>query len=208
MRLAIAIKSCHKYAAKAQACRETWVQDVRDWADYFFLLGQPTKGNQPGDALLCEVSDAYADLAPKILCSCQYALNSNIDRMFVCDDDTYVRADRLYMASKQTEDYVGYIRTGGLDWNGNIPYAQGSAYWLSARAMEYIVAAHAEMRPCRVEDGSVGRALIDKVFFTHDYRYYPGPYPDTRPTVENKLITTHKCSPELMRRFYREDKLL
>jgi hypothetical protein len=201
MNLLVAIKSCHRYAARRKAMLETWLPELQ-WADYLFLLGQPTNVVIP-DALLCDVSDAFADIAPKIVAACEYALEQNTEAMFVCDDDTYARPDRLIAAYEHNYrgkfDYVGFLRTSGLDYNAGIPYAQGSAYWLSAYAMEQLVKSP-HMRPGVIDDGAVGRALHGKVAFVHDDRYQPGPCPtmDTAPLPSNQFITAHKALPEVM----------
>src|ERR1700741_38971 len=118
MKTLVAIKSCHKHAERRKACLETWLNQL-DWSDFFFLIGEPTKNILP-DSLMCSVSDAFADIAPKIKCACEYALNENIDFMFVCDDDTYVRPERLLRSQFENHDYVGFMRTSGLDYNAGL----------------------------------------------------------------------------------------
>jgi hypothetical protein len=196
MNILVAIKSCHKYVDRRKAQAETWLPHLA--TDYFFILGKPRLVD--ADSLSCNVSDAFADIAPKIKYACLYALDNKVDFMFVCDDDTYVRPERLLSSGFEKHDYVGHMRTDGLDYNKGIPYAQGSAYWLSARAME-IVAQSPIMGPGIIDDGAVGQALIDKVPFTHDWRYKPGPYPtiEELPHPENNVISCHKCLPDLMR---------
>lgn len=196
----IAIKSCHKHADRRKAVNETWLPRI-DWAETVFLLGQPQ--SVIPDALSCNVSDEFANIAPKILCAARYAAENNIERMFVCDDDTYVCAPRLRAAALGlTAEYVGFLRTSGLFYNKEIPYAQGSAYWLGPNAIDYLANAQALLVPGIIDDGAVGQALIDRVPFTHDYRYTPGPEPEV-PTVKNNVITCHKCLPDVMRRVHK-----
>mgnify|MGYP005809744327 CR=1 FL=1 len=202
MKVSIAIKSCHKHGARRTAVIETWLREV-DWADAFFLVGSPNVAVPR--SLMCDVSDAFADIAPKIGCACTYALQNDVDLLFVCDDDTYVRPDMLKRAADEliwgtSLDYVGFIRTGGLGYNNGIPYAQGSAYWLSARAMDFVVNS-AAIRPGVIDDGAVGQALIGKVPFTHDWRYKVGPKYDEAFAYRD-WITTHKCLPDAMRRVH------
>lgn len=194
----IAIKSCHRYADRRAACTATWLPQV-DWADRVFLLGRPVPGAIPSNVLACDVSDAFTDIAPKVAVACMYALANNFTHLFVCDDDTYVRPDRLAKCGYENHDYIGFMRVNGIDYNKGIPYAQGSAFWLSARAME-IVATSPVMQPGIIDDGAVGQALIDKVAFVHDYRYQPGPNItfDIAPHPTNKIITAHKAQPALM----------
>lgn len=195
----VAIKSCHKHHARRAAQLATWIPQLD--CDFFHLIGNPTPHNGGPvlvDVLSCDVSDAFADIAPKILCACHYSLEHNVEHMFVCDDDTYVVASRLLISDFRKHDYVGWVRPEGDVVNGNVPYMQGSAYWISARAMEQIVLSN-EMRPGIIDDGAVGRALYGKVPFVHDARYWPGPVCETwLPPTRNCFISTHKCLPAAM----------
>lgn len=198
MKQAIAIKSCHRYPDRRQAQLATWLPDV-DW-DYFFLVGncppgvRPSASEDDSHVLNCDVADEFGRMAPKVWCACRYALGSNITNLFICDDDTYACFPRLKAAGYGSRrlDYVGWVRTC------SVPYIQGSAYWLSERAMEYVVKAADIMRPGVIDDGAVGTALVDKVPFTHDYRYDPGPEAARRPLKGNMVITAHKCLPARM----------
>lgn len=198
----IALKSCHRYAARREAQQATWLQNL-DWAEYFYVIGKPTPadGSFVKNALICEVSDAFENIAPKIVCACEYALEENAAHLFIGDDDTYVQPTRLLHSGFEKHDYVGFLRVGPLGYNGDVPYAQGSAQWLSARAMEYIVKSPLMAEEGVIDDGAIGRTLIDKVAFVHDWRYEPGPFWYNRtPRPENNIITTHKCLPEDMLR--------
>ncbi len=202
-KVAIAIKSCHRYPDRRQAQLATWLPDV-EW-DYFYLVGNCPPGVRPSvtdddrRVLQCDVSDEFPNIAPKIWCAARYALESNITHLFVVDDDTYVCSSRLVQAFRPRLDYVGWVRPEGIPWNGiHLPYMQGSAYWLSERAMEHVVQATDVMRPGVIDDGAVGAALANKVPFTHDYRYECGPEPWRRPMKSNNVITTHKCLPARM----------
>lgn len=150
---------------------------------------------------MCPVSDDFKDIAPKVRIACRYALDTNVEHMLVCDDDTYARPERLIKSGFEKHDYVGFMRTSGLDYNRGVPYAQGSAFWLSARAMERIVTSTV-MVPGIIDDGAVGQALVDKVPFVHDHRYWPGPNAEIVPDKNNNVITTHKCLPDVMRRMH------
>ena len=199
----VVIKSCHKHAERRKAVSETWLPGL-DWAAHTFLIGNPCTGaaNQQG-VWPCPVSDDFKDIAPKIKHAAVLALEGGYDYMFVCDDDTYVRTTRLFAAWKNVQihgqDYVGHMRTDGLGYNQGIPYAQGAAYFLSARAMEY-VATSKEMVPGIIDDGAVGRALDGQVPFTHDRRYMPGPVPNL--LVNPDWISVHKCLPNVMQQVH------
>jgi hypothetical protein len=197
-KVAVAIKSCHKHAARRAAQLATWLPQLE--CDYFFLIGSPTPvqgGAVIADSIACDVSDAFDSIAPKIDCACRYAMDENITNLLVCDDDTYIAASRLLKSNFARLDYVGWVRPNGDIANGFVPYMQGSAYWLSARAMERVIRS-GEMHNNIIDDGAVGRALYGKVPFTHDDRYWPGPIPDRFPQANNVIISTHKVAPAIM----------
>ena len=198
MQISVAIKSCHKHHARRQAQLDTWLPQLQ--ADYFFIIGNP-RLVMP-DTLSCDVSDRFEDIAPKILCACLSMLDANVDFGFFCDDDTYVRPDRLLGSNFRQHDYVGFVRPYGDTSTGGLPYIQGSAYWLSARAMEHIARAGATMRPGIIDDGAVGMALDGKVALTHNRLYWPGPEPFIRPLLDNDIISTHKCLPPMMQQVH------
>lgn len=197
-KIALAIKSCHRYAERRAAQQETWLQT---WPhDFYYLIGKPY-ATPVADALHCDVSDAFADIAPKILHACRYALEQNTEHLVVCDDDTYIRPERLLASGFEKFDYFGFLRVSLLDYNKGIPYAQGSCYTLSARAMERIVLAADIMQPGIIDDGAVGQALIGKVPFTHAHLFNPGPEPE--PVLpSNEWISMHKALPPVMRQLH------
>lgn len=171
----------------------TWLPELD--VDWFWIVGKPASpvrnaSTTPPNFLFVESSDAFENIAPKVCAACHYALDKNTDYLCVMDDDTYCRPERLLKSGFNRADYIGYVRTAGL--NG-VPYIQGSCFWLSARSMEHIILS-GEMRNGIIDDGAVGRALVDKVLFSHDYRYEPGPYPNVRPLPGNSIISTHKCT--------------
>jgi len=198
----VLIKSCHRHAERRSACLDTWLPRL-DWADYLFLIGQPTPAQGAPvevNSLACNVSDEFPNIAPKIRCGFLYALESGCDFAFVCDDDTYVVPERLRQSGYWRHDYVGFLRVNGLEYNGNRPYMQGSAYWISARAMRYAVANPLLQRNGIIDDGAVGQALYGNVPYVHDDRYFVGPEClEGVPERTNKIITTHKCLPKQMR---------
>lgn len=206
MRFFVAIKSAHKHAARRKAQMDTWLPRLRQFAEWYYLIGQPTAPAIP-DALMCECDDAFQNIAPKIVAACDYMLQTNSDGMFVMDDDTYAVPERLQAAAvafyNRGLDYVGFLRTSGLDYNDGKPYAQGSCYYLSARAAGLVLDS-AEMKPGIIDDGAVGRALYQKVAFCHDDRFQPGPYPtmDTAPLPSNSIISSHKALPDVMNQLH------
>src|SRR5258708_2415554 len=71
----VLIKSCHRHAERRAACLATWLPYL-DWADYTFLVGQPTPAQGvPVEfaTIACNVSDEFPNIAPKVRCGFSFA---------------------------------------------------------------------------------------------------------------------------------------
>lgn len=193
MSVAVLIKSCRKNRERRDACRETWLHDLK-WP-YKFLVGADggdrsavIVGDEP-DVLIVEARDGYREIAPKLQLGIGF-MSKGLTNLFVCDDDTYVAVKRLE-ESKPRGAYVGWLREQG--------YVQGSAIWYSQRAMQAIVDSREMEQTDVMDDVHVGPVLARYgIFGTDDRRYYPGPEP-MRISSVNNYITTHKCFPDTMR---------
>lgn len=199
MKPAIAIKSCHTYDNRRKVQLDTWLRNVD--ADFFFVLGNTSACDMPSltDALVCDVSDDYKDLAPKVFNACEYALTENVTNLLVCDDDTYIHWPRMLVSGFEELDYLGFVRN-----YGPVPYMQGSCFWLNERAMHAIVSS-SSMLPGVPDDVAVGRCLYGKVPFTHEHRYQVGgPYPEPEqwPSKTNNIIASHKMNFMMMHACY------
>jgi len=199
-KLMIGVLSCKQYAERRIACSETWMSDAtKTGVDTFFSIGAPEMFlGRNGDILFCPCQDDYFSLPLKTWFMCRYALTMGADFLFKCDDDTYVRVERLLAKLEEGHDYTGFdVGTP----QGLLPYASGGAgYILSRKAMRWVVS-----RPyvCRnradtFEDLYVGNLLrSNMVPFVADNRFSPGK--DLFPTPENDVITGHYISPAHMR---------
>ncbi len=175
-------------------CAATWLPHLQ--MDWLFLIGRPSLPVVL-NSLTVNVPDDFENIGPKIHYACDYAYMRGVDYLFVCDDDTYVHPGRLMGAVPYGQDYTGWYRPNGHPMLGMVPYIQGSAYWLSRRAMEYVITSRSMLRT-GPDDCLLGATLWDKVQFTHDGRYEPGPTHERMPSVFNDVITTHKCLPGAM----------
>jgi len=193
VKAAVAIKSCHKYADRRAVQLATWIPQLD--TDFFFIIGGPAPVGT--DFLYCNaLSDSFTDLAPKVLCAVEYALESNVTNLCVLDDDTYVVPPRLMKCGFHHFDYLGFVRNYGMT-----PYMQGSCYWLSERAMERILKHRDYMTTGVPDDVAVGRCLYGEVPFTHEHRFAVGepyPEPDRWPHADNETVSCHKVSPQRM----------
>jgi hypothetical protein len=197
VKTAIAIKSCHKYATRRQAQLDTWLKNVD--TDFFFILGGQFPDVHTTDVLWCNFSDAFENIAPKVLYGVEYALENNITNLCVCDDDTYIHWPRMLKSGFEKLDYLGFVRS-----YSDTPYMQGSCYWLSEPAMACI-ANHKHNRQ-KMKDGvpddvAVGQCLYGSFPFTHEHRYSVGmPYPELSciPRHDNNIIACHKMNEQAM----------
>lgn len=195
-RILVGILSALDYEERRQACRETWLSEMPDSVDYIFGVGlellRPWQVD--GDVLGLPGPDDYGGLPQKVKDLCRWFLGKDIKYLFKCDDDTYVRLDRLAKIPK------------GLDYCGgrvsrDRPYLSGGAgYLLSRKAARAIV--QSGMDPIGAEDRLVGEVLaavgIEPVFdprFCWNEAKVPLPH--------NEVISTHYCSPDRLRELHR-----
>ena len=194
MKVAFAIKSCHKHADRRAAQFATWIPQLHE--DFFYLIGDTAPAEC--DFLYCHgASDAFADIAPKVLCAVEYALDDKVTNLCILDDDTYMVPSRMVDSGFEDFDYFGFVRN-----YGDVPYMQGSCYWLSEHAMRAIVYNKHLMARGVPDDVAVGRCLYGVVPFTHEHRFAVGdtePGTTRRPLPSNDIISCHKCHPLFMR---------
>jgi hypothetical protein len=197
----IAIKSCHKYAERRAAQLDTWLGDCE--VEYFFLVGESAQPRRPSfdcGRIHCPSSDDFANIAPKVWYACRQALQARVTNLFVCDDDSYVVPARLLSTDFAKHDYIGFVRS-----HCTPPYMQGSSFWLSERAMHFIVAQPEKMGIGIPDDVAVGRCLYGNVPFVHEHRFaVADPYPqqDKWPAQRNDIISCHKCLPDVMHKVH------
>lgn len=155
-RILIAVKSCHKYRHRADAQRATWVPDVQGAVVRFFL-GEAAGYVPRPDEVVLPCSDEYLALPAKAKATFAWALDAGFDYLFHCDDDTYVRPERLLASGFENYDYVGRLRGSSGRWPA--PYCSGFAYWLSRRAMQIVV--ERPLTSDTADDRHIGNILYD-----------------------------------------------
>jgi hypothetical protein len=196
VKMLIGVLSCQKYAARREACLQTWanVQERND-VDVVFVVSSDSNEwpYREGNLLLCPCPDDYGSLSLKTRWLCLWAIGEvSFDYLFKCDDDTYVHIDRL-LNCDTLGDYVGGDRHPHGHPSG------GAGYRLTRNAA--IEVATSLMTTASYEDWLVWKLLTstgmplrsDSRFIFHGERW---------PAQDNDLITCHRCSEQRMREIH------
>ena len=137
--------------------KATWMQDCSDLVDARIFYGGVYGGTEPQDRLT-EVSlpcgDSYHELYEKVREIFRWALARGYDYVFKCDDDCFIRVDRLLAHFKPC------AYRGTPVFGDNATYAAGFGYWIGARAMRIVVDSPLPPEGIReYEDRAVGWTL-------------------------------------------------
>ena len=163
------------------AVADTWWKDL---GAYHNVTGKFFTGAELG------CSDKFVDLPEKNRRMCRWAVDNGFDRMFRCDDDTFVHVDRMVRQTLEFEgDYAGWD-CGGFGIGG-------AGVWLSRKAMEIVASSDWEAGEWR-DDAFIGAALKTHGICMHDM-----------PGVGDNIclgpaVTIHPVGPERMRELYGE----
>lgn len=209
MRLLIAIPTCHSLVypqhdqgaahhnrtdnVRSSAIRNTWYKDAAGKIDVKFFYGRwPAEATRlpQDDEIFLDVLDDYYSLPVKVQTMFQWCLDEGYDQVLKCDDDVFVYIDRLLGDFRPT-DYKGY-QVSAVDG----PYASGTAYWVSRRAMQLIV--NEPWNGDWAEDKWVGKTLLKHgIALENDERFHCCHCADClRSFPEEKRISSHTVSPE------------
>jgi hypothetical protein len=200
----VAVATCHKYRARADAQRETWAKDIPEGMDVRFFLG----GGQPerDDEIILPVDDGYNALPEKTRGICRWARTNGYQRLFKTDDDCYTQLNRL-LASVPSAEYVG--RKRGPSGIFPAPYCSGLGYWLGPAAIHIV--AEAEMNGDTAEDRWIANVLLSRgINASHDGRYaVMSSMRNARSAQEgprqgNQLITVCEFTPDAMKEVHRQ----
>jgi hypothetical protein len=140
-RALIGFITCEAYAEKRELCLSTWARELPSNCDLKICTGEELG-----------VSDDYLSLLAKTRELVRYACRQNYGAMLKCDDDTFMRADRLTIPDA---DYAGWLMHDTYPENS----CSGGAYWLSRRALNALAYAEPPADPAGPEDRWVGHEL-------------------------------------------------
>lgn len=167
MKVLIAVLSCYSLQYCEQSVRDTWVSEIPTGVDYKFFLGRrqgihDASYRYAGDEIYLDVDDSFHGVTEKTVAIYNWALSLGYDYVFKCDLDTLIRPMLLLRSSFAEHDYVGGYNEGFA--------SGGSGYWISKRAMEYVVQGTYEPGPA--EDWNIANILRDNGIKVHgDDRY-------------------------------------
>ena len=218
MKILTAILTCSATQKRADACLDTWIQDIKTPHDYFFY-GDKSQAHTMTKAWDCtpDAGEHRARLPEKTYKMLVKSLDYEWDFLFKCDDDTYVSFGKL---AKKLEtfnpDEALYV--GTVLWNP-IGYAQGGAgYALTRKAVVKCLNSFKNFykdgsKTRDAEDYCVGLSLLKEgVELTHDedfHTYHPShaaAYQSAciQEIVNAGKITTHYIQPSTMREIYKQ----
>lgn len=203
----VAIKSCWKNKERRDAVRSTWLLDIDggDW-DYHFWLGyhewRRPDTNFPyasrisniygePDLKISPIADDFKHIAHKVHLAAKHAYsNPAFTHMVVCDDDTYLRPERVNLLAAEAgavgADIVACVRD-------NPRYPQGSLYIVNRQGM-YALATDKHMLTSGPDDVIAGNVLSRaRLQFGHISTIEPGPLYEESPMTNNRIVSAHKC---------------
>ncbi len=184
---------------RRQAVIDTWAGDLLPGDDLVFIVGDPTSPDvvRAGHLLIGPAPDDYQHLTHKVYWFFRWAsLNSRQKFIFKCDDDTYLRPER--MPHLPRGDYVGYRI---CHQQHEICYASGGAGYRIpgdllpelANRLRTTMARRPDI--ASIEDMTVGLTLAEmEIRLTHVNQFSPNS--KVVPRVDNQQLTAHWCTPQ------------
>lgn len=190
-KLLIGVLSCQAYQERRERCLDTWIPEGLDQGvDVVFLIGGGEgPARREGRNLFLPCPDDYRSLPQKVRGFLRWALDCcEFDYVFKCDDDTYIRPDRLLGLETGGREYIG------AEWSPGVNYGSGGGGYLLSRRAAGIVADALPAHPTGAEDLLVGRCLREAgIPFHADGRFIPFGNEQRRPRRDNDVISTHAC---------------
>ena len=193
VKILIGICSCDRFSERRRAIRETWLRNLPFGINVLFFSGDAGETDEPGLVSL-PVEDSYEQLAAKVHCFYRYALEHyDFEYLFKCDDDTYVRPERLCRLPRSGVDFLGSMQV----LQG---YAQGGAGYLMSRPMVKHFASET-VTANRPEDVFFTERAIASGMALGSTERLQG-YGDQVPEVDNEIVTGHWLGPFEMKRVH------
>lgn len=185
------VLSCQAYSERRHRCLRSWIPEALDAGiDVVFLLGgSNAAARREGLNLQLPCPDDYDSLPMKVGLFLEWAdKHAEFEYIFKCDDDTYVRPERLLAFDCQGNDYIG------AEWSPGVGYASGGAgYWLSRKSVA-VLAPVLRCHSSGAEDVLVGQILANAgITLKKSDFFIPFGNEELRPQPRNATITSHAC---------------
>lgn len=221
MKILVSILTCSQTQMQANACFNTWVQDIKPPHDYIFY-GDKRQSGFMENTWNCspDEGEARCRLPEKTYKMLKKSLDYDWDFLFKCDDDTYLEFSRLEEFLKKynpKEDlYIGCMIGKGIK---PFPYAQGGAGYALTRSsvekcLEVLETLYDDQsRNRKAEDFSVGLSLREQGINLISSKLFNSTKPwiakDNQSICCNAIlkdncITTHYINPETILKVHKE----
>ena len=217
MKILTTILTCADTQTRANACLDTWIQDIQTPHDYVFY-GDKTQSQSMDKTWNCtpDAGERRSMLPEKTYKMLRKSLDYKWDFLFKCDDDTFVHFHKLV-------DFLGYYDSSldlyfGCKIVNPFEYAQGGAGYILTRGavikcIESLKHFYKDQSKNKIaEDYSVGLALREQgVMLTAiDRLITPNPKSAKQSQsvcidhiVNKNKITTHYVQPTTMLSIYK-----
>jgi len=146
--------------------------------------GNPFTYSPQVDEIILPVPDDYAHLGYKVRGQQRWALDQGFDYIFQIGSDIYIDLSRLMSSGFESFDYSG---VAGFHPAAGGSYAGGGGYWLSRKAMQFVVG---QPLTFWAEDLWVGSIMRRNGIELHIDSRYAVDYPNL-PCRDNDVITSH-----------------
>jgi hypothetical protein len=165
MKILTTILTCSGTQKRANACLDTWVQDLKPPHDYVFY-GDKAQSQSMDKTWNCtpDAGECRGRLPEKTYKMLNKSLDYEWDFLFKCDDDTFVNFDKL-IEFLNTYDHSQDLYIGHRLWRADWGYAQGGAGYILTRSsvqkcIQSLKIFYKNPREnASAEDFSVGKAL-------------------------------------------------
>lgn len=196
------ILSCHAMPGRRAACRETWIKDSPRDTRCVFFAGRPPGGTPPPyepGLVQVESGDGYQDAPQKEAAFFRHALRDyNFEWLYLCDDDTYTRLDRLPQLIGEVSRISPMPGLAG-NYGCSSGYLCGGAGMLLHRTTVEALVQHPEAWP----DTTWGDVALQQACANLGIPVHISPRlnasPTPTPAQDPHLITAHWLSPQAMR---------
>jgi len=183
------IMNCKKYLKKAEFQKQTWLPNIPSYLKYYHVLGDESleeefKFDNENNILLVKVADDYNSLPKKVIAAYNAVFETfNFKYIYKTDDDQILVRDNFLGILRElisrtprihygghiiiTENYLSQYHRIHPELPANLPifktkYCSGRFYFLSDKAVEYLISKRHLIEKEYLEDYAIGYYLDPK----------------------------------------------